>query len=106
LHLAPAIVMRAWIALVALVALVASVLSSACGSADDHPPGAGGGSLPPGGVPQCDNDTGCPCLNPGQTIECKVIRRSGDYVACSVGERVCGDDGKWGECVGGDQIAK
>jgi hypothetical protein len=82
------------------------LLASACGSADEHPPGTGDGTLPPSAVPQCDNDTGCPCLNPGQAITCKVTRVSGDYVACSVGARVCGDDHKWGECSGGDQIAK
>ena len=91
---------------ISILSLAFVVFACACGSADDHPPSTGGGTIPPGGVPQCDNDTGCPCLNPGQTIECKVFRTSGDYVACSLGQRVCGDDHKWGECIGGDQIAK
>jgi hypothetical protein len=89
-----------------LIAIGVLVFASGCGGGNDHDPISGEGALPPSGVPQCDNETGCPCLNPGQAIECKVYRRSGDYVACSVGQRVCGEDGKWGACTGGDQVAQ
>jgi hypothetical protein len=47
---------------------------------------------------------GCSCAEPGEIVDCgKVIRRSGDYVSCEMGERSCGADFKWGDCVGGTQ---
>ena len=45
--------------------------------------------------------SGCPCEDPGQVVKCgKVARRSEEYVSCSLGQRTCGADSKWGECIG------
>ena len=86
--------------------LATMLFVAACGSGDDHNPTGGDGTLPPGGLPTCsDNATGCPCSTPGQTTECKEFRKSGDYIACSIGTRTCGADGKWGDCQGTDQVA-
>jgi hypothetical protein len=40
-----------------------------------------------------------------QPVECgEVIRRSGDYIACSVGTQVC-TDGAWAACIGDSIVA-
>src|SRR5205085_6254877 len=40
------------------------------------------------------------CENPGEVVDCgHVERRSGSYVACSLGKRTC-NGGSWGACVG------
>jgi len=86
----------------AVVALVG------CGAADDHPPPTAAGEqavAPTSGLPGCGTEAGCPCEKAGEVAECKVYRKSGDYVSCSIGQRLCGDDLKWGECTGGDQVA-
>jgi hypothetical protein len=47
---------------------------------------------------------GCPCDSPGATVECgEVVRRSNDFVTCSMGHRTC-QGGRWGACEG-DRIA-
>jgi hypothetical protein len=85
----------------AVVALVG------CGAADDHPPtGTGTEAVAPtSGLPGCGTEAGCPCERAGDATDCKVYRKSGDYVSCSIGQRVCGDGLKWGDCTGGDQVA-
>lgn len=41
---------------------------------------------------------GCPCVDPGVTIECgSVVRRADEYVTCSMGKQTC-LGGKWGAC--------
>jgi hypothetical protein len=46
-------------------------------------------------------DEGCPCTKPGATAACgEVLFKSDDYITCSIGTRTCGDDRKWGTCVG------
>jgi len=48
---------------------------------------------------------GCPCDTPEQTTECgEVVRRSGDYLACSVGTQLC-SNGTWGVCIGDSVVA-
>ena len=43
---------------------------------------------------------GCPCDEPGDTVDCgEVKHRSGDYVSCSIGKRQC-IGGRWGACIG------
>lgn len=87
-------------ALSALGILMATV--AACGSEDL--PSAGqdvGEGLPSPASASCATPReGCPCNEPGKTIECgHVERRSEDYVTCSMGYRTCGA-GKWGTCEG------
>jgi hypothetical protein len=84
-----------------LLAVGALGLLAACGS----PNPADLGSSPAGpdasaaGLCATPN-TGCPCSNPGQTVDCgDVVQQSGGYVTCSEGTRTCGTGG-WGECVG------
>ncbi len=46
---------------------------------------------------------GCPCTDAGAdaTAECTALRFGYDgYKSCSPGTRYCGDDGKWGACIG------
>ena len=43
---------------------------------------------------------GCPCGTPGQVVACGVVRESGDYKECSMGDRTCQAGGVWGACVG------
>lgn len=90
-------------------AALAAFAMLGCAAADDHAPPLvddGGEETPhvtvTGG---CGEETGCACNTPGQVIDCRAYRKSGDYVACSPGTRTCGTDGRWGECLG-DQIAK
>ena len=46
-------------------------------------------------------NAGCSCSEPGQVVGCgKTVRRSENYVSCSMGERTCGADGRWGDCQG------
>ncbi len=76
-----------------------AVIVVGCGS-DDHggvaPPGDASAITPGGGG--CGTETGCLCSTAGLAIECRVIRKSGTYIACSIGTRICGDDLRWGEC--------
>lgn len=87
----------------ALVALAASIGCSS-GQHDNAPFVGGGGDdgeKPPIADPCQTPNTGCGCGDPGQTVDCgQVERRSGDYVSCSVGVRTCGENGKWGACIG------
>ena len=90
------------------IAVAAVGLSLGCAGAADHAPPSGDGDATVPGGPiggGCGVETGCPCDHPGESIECRAYRKSGDYVACSPGTRLCGADGRWQECVG-DLIAK
>lgn len=65
------------------------------------------GVKPPNGPGDCTTvplGPGCPCSTAGQTVECgEIIRKSGDFVTCSMGHRTC-TGGAWGACEG-DKIA-
>ena len=90
----------------ALVGLAAAL--AGCAPADDHAPPTGdadGGIIGPPPSGGCGTDQGCPCDHPGESVECRAYRKSGDYVACSPGTRLCGADGRWQACVG-DLTAK
>jgi hypothetical protein len=96
----------------AVAASLAALALVGCGAADDHPPPTGTGEEAgvPGaaaahGLPTCGTEAGCPCERVGDAVDCKVFRTSGDYVSCSIGQRLCGPDLKWGDCTGGDQVA-
>lgn len=83
--------------------LFAAVSLVACGSPDELPPTStfSVGEAPRGGDPCALPKAGCPCEETGKTVGCgEVHRLSGDYLSCSVGERICGEDKLWGECVG------
>ena len=86
--------------------LLLALSLAACGAAPDDPappPAGSEGALPTSGLPTCGIEEGCPCPHPGDSVDCKVYRTSGSYVSCSVGQRVCSDEGRWGACTGGDQ---
>ncbi|MBN1609152.1 MAG: hypothetical protein JW940_21160 [Polyangiaceae bacterium] len=97
--------------------VAAGALLWSCSSGDKRPapnrsrtdrstePAGGAGGAGPTAVDKCAKpNTGCPCEDIGETVDCgKVIIRSGDYVTCSYGERECLPEGVWGECIG-DQI--
>lgn len=58
--------------------------------------GLEGGPVDPCATPE----SGCPCDEPGEVIECgRIKRESADYIACSMGKRTC-DNGYWGPCIG------
>jgi hypothetical protein len=61
--------------------------------------GAGAGAVHQG---VCDSPSeGCPCDVPGTLVDCGEIRdRTGDYVTCMQGVRLCGDEHTWGVCAG------
>jgi hypothetical protein len=83
--------------------LLAALLIGCSGGDDVPPPAASGdgGVLPPPTTNPCDPPTtGCKCTTPGTSAECKVYRRSGDYVSCSTGTMVCSETGAWGPCDG------
>ncbi len=83
-------------ALALLVVTIAACSSDplAASSGDDGPRGGGPFEAASCSTPQ----EGCPCSEPGKSIECgKVDQRSGDYVTCSMGYRTCGA-GTWGAC--------
>jgi hypothetical protein len=91
-----------------ITTFLAALALVGCGAADDHPPPTGVGDeagVPVNGLPGCGTEAECPCDHAGDAVDCKVFRKSGDYVSCSIGQRVCGEDLKWGECTGGDQVA-
>ncbi|HEY1957240.1 MAG TPA: hypothetical protein VGH28_16590 [Polyangiaceae bacterium] len=50
----------------------------------------------------CDQPAeGCPCTDVGTKAYCGMTYRvSGDHVDCSPGYFTCGDDGRWGACIG------
>jgi hypothetical protein len=81
---------------------VASVLLTACGpSQEPGDPGGSQGGPDASAAGLCATpNTGCPCNDPGQTVDCgSVVQQSGGYVTCSEGTRTCGVGG-WGECLG------
>jgi hypothetical protein len=85
-----------------LLTLVAC--SAGCGS-EDKAAAVGGGETGPTVVnpmpdPCSPAVPGCACDAPGKTMECKVYRKSGDYISCSTGTMTCGDTRKWGSCEG------
>jgi hypothetical protein len=86
--------MKLWVFVVACAVVVG------CKGSSGTEGTVGGGSLtPPGSTTDC-TDQGCPCSSPGATATCKVYRRSGDYVECSLGTATCQADGRWGPCEG------
>jgi hypothetical protein len=85
-------------------------LAAAC-SNDERPPLSGAprgdiSSAVPGDACARPN-AGCACETPGESVECGELQvRSGDYATCSIGVRLCGDEGRWGECVGNQTVTK
>lgn len=83
--------------------LIALGLAGAC-SSEERPPFAGNVVDISTKVPadRCSRPaTGCACDNPGEIVECGEINHSfGDYLSCSQGRRLCGDDLKWSACTG------
>jgi hypothetical protein len=87
------------------------VLGTGCSSAgDQNPPMLAAGDNPAMAAPTapvaCGNhEQGCPCDEPGATVECGRVKRiAGDYVWCSTGKQTCDEYGSWGAC-SGDAIA-
>lgn len=101
---------RSLVVLLALVVLGSGVLGSvvACGGSEraSRPglvgSGAGGeGGAPGPGPSECTAEReGCLCEAPGDEVDCKVIETFGDYTTCTIGVYTCGDDGRWGPCIG------
>jgi hypothetical protein len=96
-----------------VVAIVSLILANACGASDANtpsppPPVEAGAIVSPapgtGGTSCAAPTAGCPCDPAGKQAECKIFRRAGDYVACSVGVATCGDDLVWGACEGAAQV--
>jgi hypothetical protein len=95
--------------LLPLAAIISTI--GACGEAPrDSQPGPapstdGGSTLEAGAVDPCATpESGCPCDDPGEVIECGHVKRQSDtYTACSMGKRTCGA-GIWGACIG-DAVA-
>jgi PA14 domain len=81
-----------------------SGLMAGDGGADGGGIGAGNSGNGSGSTDCGTPREGCACETEGEVIDCgHVVRRSGDYTACSMGTRSCAD-GKWGACEG-DKIA-
>ncbi|MET0791429.1 MAG: hypothetical protein ABW061_07900 [Polyangiaceae bacterium] len=84
------------------------LLGTGCSSAGDQNPPmlAASGEAPTMGTPTApevcaDHAQGCPCDEPGATIECGRVKRiAGDYVWCSTGKQTCDQYGSWGACIG------
>ena len=85
-------------------------LGTGCSSADQNPPMLAAGdsaAMPTPTAPEvcADHAQGCPCDEPGATVECGRVKRiAGDYVWCSTGKQTCDEYGSWGAC-SGDAIA-
>jgi len=97
--------------LVAALALTSSVLAGCSGGSDLPPPmevadTSASKPAPTSNADVCeDHDEGCPCYEPGASIDCGRVKRvAGDYVWCATGHQTCSADGKWGKCTG-DQVA-
>jgi hypothetical protein len=98
------------------VTAIAGALLWACAGGDERPApndsraerSTEEGGAGPTPVDKCKTpNTGCPCDDVGETVDCgKVAIRSGDYVTCSYGKRECLPDGVWGECIGDQQTTK
>lgn len=89
-------------------AVGAAIVIAAIISCGDSLPGAtddGTAGVPPGGA--CATpETGCPCT-PGTSVPCgKEVRKDNDFIYCYQGTRVCGPDGKYGECEEGAIVPK
>lgn len=85
--------------LLVLAWVAAAVVMAACSS--QHPPGLTGvTSTQPTGSACAEPAEGCPCVESGESAPCGTVTvRSGDYVACSMGQMTC-SAGAWGTCVG------
>ena len=72
-----------------------------CGG-DDHPSVVPTGTVPTStGPSDCSAPgEGCACSVPGSMADCRKIRKSGDYISCSIGVTTCGADKRWGPCIG------
>jgi hypothetical protein len=82
------------------LAVVASCSSDRLdGATTGNEPGNGGGQCSPG-------VEGCPCEEPGKTIDCgKLLVKEGEYVTCSMGRSQCVGT-KWGACLGDRIVTK
>src|SRR3954470_10668571 len=87
------------------------VLGTGCSSGgDQNPPMLAAGDAPAMAMPSApvacaDHEQGCPCDEPGGTVECGRVKRvAGDYVWCSTGTQTCDQYGAWGACTG-DAVA-
>jgi hypothetical protein len=69
-----------------------------CGTGYQAPPADNGTYM--GNGTSADANLGGSCSPEGKAVGCgEVVRRSGNYVSCSVGTRQC-SGGQWGPCVG------
>lgn len=77
--------------------LAAALVVAACGTRELD--GAQFGSDPPPAGACATPNAGCPCERWNEEVECgQVKQRSGDFVACAMGTRMC-VGGTWGACV-------
>jgi hypothetical protein len=90
-------------------ALLLSLLLLGCAKEGNHATPAGSGDAPPAEqLPDAETcltpQTGCACDEEAQVVDCgHAVRKSGDYVWCSMGTRVC-EKSVWGACEG-DKLA-
>lgn len=85
----------------------AATLSACSGGTEERAPtlnlstNGGGNEEDPCDPPR----EGCGCEDADEEMECgTVVRHSADYITCSYGVMTCGEDGKWGTCIG-DEIS-
>ncbi len=91
---------------VVVLAALALAASGACSTRPDDAPASleaaiGDGDDGSHESASCQTPAqGCPCAKDAAVIDCgKVIRKSGNYVTCSIGTRRC-EHGAWGACIG------
>ena len=101
--------MTRFFSLASLVLFMA--LAAGCSSAGDPPPPMLAATDSPAMAAPADSSVcadhaeGCPCDEPGATVDCGRVKRvAGDYVWCSTGKQTCDQYGSWGACIG-DAVA-
>lgn len=90
----------------AAAAVAAAAFVGAC-KAEENPDATDGhGQMAVAGACETPNE-GCDCETPGLEVDCGQVKNiAGDYVSCSMGKRVCGEDGRWGACAGSHIVTK
>ena len=86
-----------------VAALGLALLMGCSGTETEHPALYDYGATPdtPNSVDRCSqSNTGCPCENPGEIIDCgKISLKVDGYETCYAASRLCSDDKTLGPCV-------
>lgn len=96
---------RAGFFILAVFGAFVLLVAASCGDNPRVSDGAGNRGV---GANSClTPQKGCPCSNPGETVACgRTVHAEDNFVYCYMGQRRCGADGRFGDCLDGQLAIK